>query len=280
MIDSHCHLDLLASKKDLNTALERAKAAGLTRLMAPSINPHSWQTLQALNSEYQHLLPIDTALGVHPYFLSSNECDLKNGIASLSQEQLVKGQLYELENAAAMRHPSVKAIGETGIDGHIKVPLKLQQQVFNAHLNVAERCSLPVIVHHRKSHHLLLEAFKQARYQGEGVIHAFSGSVEVAKRYIERGFYLGIGGTITYERAKKTRETLGYLLEHHFDNILLETDSPDMPMCGRQGEPNEPYYLNDVVEAISSTFSVAPSEVIATTTANYFRLFGIEQSHV
>ena len=135
-------------------------------------------------------------------------------------------------------------------------------------------------MHHRKSHHLLLEAFKQARYQGEGVIHAFSGSVEVAKRYIERGFYLGIGGTITYERAKKTRETLGYLLEHHFDNILLETDSPDMPMCGRQGEPNEPYYLNDVVEAISSTFSVAPSEVIATTTANYFRLFGIEQSHV
>ena len=248
--------------------------------MAPSINPHSWQTLQALNSEYQHLLPIDTALGVHPYFLSSNECDLKNGIASLSQEQLVKGQLYELENAAAMRHPSVKAIGETGIDGHIKVPLKLQQQVFNAHLNVAERCSLPVIVHHRKSHHLLLEAFKQARYQGEGVIHAFSGSVEVAKRYIERGFYLGIGGTITYERAKKTRETLGYLLEHHFDHILLETDSPDMPMCGRQGEPNEPCYLNDVVEAISSTFSVAPSEVIATTTANYFRLFGIEQSHV
>ena len=64
MIDSHCHLDLLASKKDLNTALERAKAAGLTRLMAPSINPHSWQTLQALSSEYQHLLPIDTALGI------------------------------------------------------------------------------------------------------------------------------------------------------------------------------------------------------------------------
>ncbi len=172
------------------------------------------------------------------------------------------------------RHSSVKDIGETGVDGHIDTPVTLQQQVFNGHLALAERASLPVIVHHRKSHHLLLECFKQSNYQGSGVIHAFSGSVEIAKGYIERGFYLGIGGTITYERAKKTRETLGYLLEHHIDKLLLETDAPDMPMCGRQGEPNEPGYLTDVVDAISELYSVEKSEVIAATTRNYFRLFG------
>lgn len=69
MIDSHCHLDLLAQKKDLRVALESAKAAGLTRIMAPSINPESWQALQALSERYESLLTIDTALGIHPYFL-------------------------------------------------------------------------------------------------------------------------------------------------------------------------------------------------------------------
>ena len=72
MIDSHCHLDLLARKKDLRVALESAKAAGLTRIMAPSITPESWQALQALNERFESLLSIDTALGLHPYFLTSN----------------------------------------------------------------------------------------------------------------------------------------------------------------------------------------------------------------
>ncbi len=268
MIDSHCHLDLLASRKNLEKVLDSAKSAGLTRIMAPSIHPESWRALHKISDQYHHMLPIDCALGLHPYFLNSSDC--------LSSNKALSHQLSELESAAQDCHPSVKAIGETGVDGHIDIPITLQQKVFHAHLTLAERMSLPVIVHHRKSHHLLLESFKQSHYQGSGVIHAFSGSVEVAKGYLERGFYLGIGGTITYERAKKTRNTLAYLLEHHVDRLLLETDAPDMPMCGRQGEPNEPRYLTDVVDVISEIYSIKRSEVIATTTTNYLRLFGIE----
>ena len=266
MIDSHCHLDLLASRKNLEVVLDSAVSNGLSRIMAPSVNPESWRELQNIADQYRNILPIDSALGLHPYFLDAND--------ALPSDKVISHQLSLLEEAALARHASVKAIGETGVDGHIDTPVTLQQQVFNTHLALAERASLPVIVHHRKSHHLLLECFKQSNYQGSGVIHAFSGSVEIAKGYIERGFYLGIGGTITYERAKKTRETLGYLLEHHNDKLLLETDAPDMPMCGRQGEPNEPGYLTDVVDAISKLYSVEKSEVIAATTRNYFRLFG------
>ncbi|MCZ8529639.1 TatD family hydrolase [Alteromonas sp. PRIM-21] len=272
MIDSHCHLDLLASKVDLHTSLESAKAAGLTRIMAPSINPRSWEALQALSEQYCSILPIDTALGLHPYFLTdSNQANTAS--TTDLPEQAIDENLEQLEAAAATLHPSVKAVGETGIDGHINVPLTLQKKVLHAHLKLADTKALPVILHHRKSHHLLLEAFKQAKYQGVGVVHAFSGSVEAAKAYIERGFYLGIGGTITYERAGKTRDTLRYLLENNFDKILLETDAPDMPMYGRQGAPNEPQYLSDVVDVIHELFAISPEQTISITTQNYLRLF-------
>lgn len=272
MIDSHCHLDLLASKVDLHTSLESAKAAGLTRIMAPSINPRSWEALQALSEQYCSILPIDTALGLHPYFLTDSNQDSTASTTDLPK-QAIDENLEQLEAAAATLHPSVKAVGETGIDGHISVPLMLQNKVLHAHLKLADTRSLPVILHHRKSHHLLLEAFKQAKYQGVGVVHAFSGSVEAAKAYIERGFYLGIGGIITYERALKTRDTLKYLLENHFDKILLETDAPDMPMYGRQGAPNEPQYLSDVVDVIHELFAISPKQTISITTQNYLRLF-------
>ncbi|MFZ8198137.1 TatD family hydrolase [Alteromonas portus] len=274
MIDSHCHLDLLAQKKDLRVALESAKAAGLTRIMAPSINAESWQALQGLSEQYSGLFPIDTALGLHPYFLTAGSFD-KTHSSPEENSQSVEERLRQLENATTNLHPSVKAVGETGIDGHITVPLALQQHVLYTHLKLADKVSLPVILHHRKSHHLLVEALKQTKYQGIGVVHAFSGSVEAAKGYIERGFYLGIGGTITYERAQKTRNTLEFLLEHHFDKLLLETDAPDMPMCGRQGEPNEPGYLTDVVNAMSECFTVSTQEIVSTTSANYLRLFNI-----
>lgn len=275
MIDSHCHLDLLASKVDLHTELASAKAGGLTRIMAPSINPRSWEAIQALSEQHSKLLPIDTALGLHPYFLTDSNQD-NTGSTTDVPEQAIDENLEQLEAAAATLHPSVKAVGETGIDGHIDVPLTLQKKVLHAHLKLADTKALPVILHHRKSHHLLLEAFKQAKYQGIGVVHAFSGSVEAAKAYIERGFYLGIGGTITYERAQKTRDTLKYLLEHHFDKILLETDAPDMPMYGRQGTPNKPQYLSDVVDVIHKLFAISPKQTISITTQNYFRLFKAE----
>jgi TatD DNase family protein len=272
MIDSHCHLDLLASKVDLHISLESAKADGVTRIMAPSINPSSWEALQALSEQYCSILPIDTALGLHPYFLTDSNQGSQTS-ATDAHEQGISESLERLEAAAANLHLSVKAVGETGIDGHINVPLTLQKRVLHAHLKLADAISLPVILHHRKSHHLLLEALKQAKYQGVGVVHAFSGSVEAAKAYIERGFYLGIGGTITYERARKTRDTLKYLLEYHFDKILLETDAPDMPMYGRQGAPNEPQYLTDVVDVIHELFAVSPDQTTSITTENYLRLF-------
>jgi len=163
------------------------------------------------------------------------------------------------------------AIGEIGIDGAIDTSLKAQQSLFEAQLEMASEQSLPVILHHHRSHHLLLESIKRSRFTQGGVIHAFSGSEQVARQYIDVGFKLGIGGTITYSRAQKTRQTVANIPLQH---LLLETDAPDMPMSGRQGARNEPQFIGEVVAALADLHGITPEAVIEQTTANYFALFG------
>lgn len=264
MIDSHCHLDLPALADNIDSVLQCAKQKGLNRIMAPGTTVPSWKKLQRISDTFAHLLPIDTALGLHPYFLQANA---DNAIARLKQN------IDLLEQSLTHPHSSVKAIGEAGLDGHINTSMALQKSALNAQLCIAASVSLPIILHHRKSHHLLFEALKTAKFKNGGVIHAFSGSIDVAKRYIERGFMLGIGGTITYERAGKTRDTVKYLLKHYRDCLLLETDAPDMPMNGRQGQPNRTEYIGDVVSTLQSLGDESEESIIAFTSANYSRLF-------
>ena len=120
---------------------------------------------------------------------------------------------------------------------------------------------------------LIFESLKNTGFAEGGVIHAFSGSVEVAKAYVDKGFYIGVGGTITYDRAKKTQETIIYLLQHHPDRLLLETDSPDMPMQGRQGARNSPEYLGDVLAALGKLGEYDGQALNELTTQNYLTLF-------
>lgn len=264
MIDSHCHLDLPALADNIEHVLRSAKAKGVNRIMAPGTTVRSWKQLQHISDTYCDVLPIDTAVGLHPYFLEENKKDV---VETLQQN------LTALEHYLSSPHKSVKAIGEAGLDGHITVSMSLQKNALYAQLDIATTMSLPIILHHRKSHHLLFEAIKSTRFNQGGVIHAFSGGIEVAKQYIERGFLLGIGGTITYERAKKTRDTVKYLLKHHADSLLLETDAPDMPMDLRQGQPNKPEYIGDVVSALQMLGETSKDNIVAMTTQNYQRLF-------
>ena len=349
MIDSHCHLNLAPLGSNLTEVLRKAKQNGVKRIMVPGITPASWKVLSSFNSQpYCDILPIDTAIGLHPYFLPKERdeippllkqfeeavaggvvntkeslsvaegalpnsqgflavaqgCDpeaqgcssnaqgcplVAQGCSSSAQgcsssaqgclsnahgcPPVAQGCLSSAQGCLSSAKGCLSAIGETGLDGHIPVDMNVQKQVLHAHLDIADSFGLPVILHHRKSHHLLFEALKASAFEGRGVIHAFSGSTDVAKRYIDRGFCLGIGGTITYERAKKTKDTVTYLLRHHPESILLETDAPDMPMSGRQGQPNMPHYLTDVVAALSGLSEIEPNEIKTITSANYARLF-------
>ncbi|WP_269520202.1 TatD family hydrolase [Alteromonas sp. BMJM2] len=293
MIDSHCHLNLAPLGTNITEALQLAKQNGIERIMVPGITPESWEVLrQYTKQQYSDILPVDTAIGLHPYFLPSDIGAIPTLIKKLEEAVAravadAKGGLRSAQGCSPTAQgcsptaqgcqPTAQgrfcAIGETGLDGHISVDINIQKQVFHAHIALADAYDLPVILHHRKSHHLLFESLKATSFSGRGVVHAFSGSIDIAERYIERGFYLGIGGTITYERAKKTRDTVAHLLRNHTDSILLETDAPDMPMAGRQGQPNMPHYLKDVVTALADISDIEPSEIEALTSANYERLF-------
>ena len=279
MIDSHCHLNLAPLGSNVKEALQLAKKNGIERIMVPGITPESWEVLrQYTTQQYSDILPVDTAIGLHPYFLPIDIDAIPSLIKQLEEAVAramadAKEGLRSAQGCSPTAQGCFCAIGETGLDGHISVDINIQKQVFHAHIALAVAYDLPVILHHRKSHHLLLETLKATSFSGRGVVHAFSGSIDIAERYIERGFYLGIGGTITYERAKKTRETVAHLLRHHADSILLETDAPDMPMAGRQGQPNMPHYLKDVVAALADISDIEPSEIEALTSSNYERLF-------
>ena len=264
MIDSHCHLNLPPLNSELDEVISSAKQKGVTRILLPGVTVSSWSVQKEISQRYRNELPIDLALGLHPYFLAKT---------CLPQLESIHNQCHQLEQAIDDPSYAVKAVGETGLDAVVDVPLEVQKDVLDRHLAIASNSKLPVILHHRKSHHLLFEALRKRRCQFGGVVHAFSGSIDVAKRYIDMGFSLGIGGTITYQRARKTRDTVRYLLTHELDSVLLETDAPDMPMCGRQGQCNKPEYLVDVVNVLCRLGDYSAQHIISATTNNYTRLF-------
>lgn len=257
MIDSHCHLDFAQFDSDRATILSNCAQAGISRILIPNTRLHSLDKLHELTASRCENAPIlDMAAGLHPWFLA----------------QHVDTELDQLAHWLQSHHRHCVAIGETGIDLTITERVAEQQQsiALEGQIALAREYKLPLILHHRNSHNQLIRLLKRSRFNQGGVIHAFSGSLQTAEQYLELGFLLGIGGTITYPRAKKTITALQHLPLTH---CLLETDAPDMPMHGRQGQRNSPEYLVDVAAALAKIKNLSVAEVMAVTTDNYHRLF-------
>lgn len=233
--------------------VERAQAKGVDRFLIPGTTPPRWQRQLAMGE--QTAARLDLAVGLHPYFLPENPGSALEQLAGTLSEK---------------RH-KVVAVGEIGIDAAIDASLELQQAVFEEQLDLAATYQLPVILHHRRSHHLLIASLKRSGFARGGIVHAFSGSRQVADEYIALGFKLGIGGTITYPRANKTRETV---TETDISHLVLETDSPDMPVSGKQGVRNEPANLPSVARELASLKGYTVAEIDQLTSANYCSLFG------
>ncbi|MBC3766890.1 TatD family hydrolase [Neptunicella marina] len=256
MFDSHCHLDFAVFDTDREQLMERAIKQGLTGLIIPGTQAQRWQQqiqlCEQLNQQFSPDFNCYFALGLHPYFAKPESL----------------AQLTELETALQQYKSNVVALGEIGLDQAIEVPVNLQTQLFSEQLQLAKQFKLPVILHHRKSHHLLMQHIKARQFNYGGIIHAFSGSYQQAKAYIDEGFMLGIGGTITYPRAAKTRETVTKL---PLDVLVLETDAPDMPINGRQGQRNSPEYLINIAKSLAELQNRSVENVIELTSENVGR---------
>lgn len=248
--DSHCHLDFDELADQLERVIASCQAKRVHRLIVPAISPDNWQAVLqvCLRSD----IKLSPCLGVHPWFL----------------DDLAISCIDDLKEALIEHADSVVALGETGIDGTIakeKNNLAKQIEFFEAQLSIAKDLSLPVIVHHRRSHQEVSASLKKYRGNRTGIVHAFSGSFQQAKQYLDLGFKLGIGGTITYPRAEKTRKTVSKL---PLDCLVLETDAPAMPLYGYQGQVNTPDKVADVLDTLASLRSESKEEIALACEAN------------
>lgn len=244
IIDTHCHLDVEAFNPDRDEVLHSARHAGVVAQIIPAIEASGWQRLLKLCSKHQDLYP---ALGLHPVFLQQHtQADIENLAAIVKTIQPV-------------------AIGEIGLDFAIKsLDRNIQQQLFEAQLEIAMNAQLPVIIHARKSHDEVIKLLR--KYPGStGTIHAFSGSLQQGLHYYEMGFKLGLGGMLTFERSSKLRQ-----LAHELpaEALVLETDAPDMTVASHRGERNSPQYLPQVLAALADARGESCEEVARYTTLN------------
>lgn len=227
IIDTHCHLDVADFDLDRDEVLKVCLAQGITKIIIPAIESKTWSNVLDLCQSNKGLYP---ALGLHPVFLKQHQPD---DIKKLEQ-------LLEIEKPVA--------IGEIGLDFYIK-DLDQQQQInlFEAQCKIAKDHDLPVILHVRKAHDQVLQILKKFKVAG-GFSHAFNGTLQQAKQYIELGFKLGFGGTLTYENAHKIHKLAKEL---PLDSIVLETDAPDMVVNSHKGQRNSPEYITDCLSSLA-----------------------------
>ena len=248
-IDTHCHLADSRFASDRDSVFTRSKLARVNRWIIPTAQTHEWHTLQQLAQKHDGVYP---AYAIHPWF-----CEQFNDTSIKALAQYLKHAI---------------AVGECGLDFSNNQPSKtLQLQCLHAHFTLAETYQLPLVLHAHKSLDTLSRELK-SRPQLRGVVHAFAGSKQQAELFIKQGFYLGIGGRITYPQAKKLRLIVRNMpLEY----LLLETDAPDQPPYLHQGERNEPALLIEIAKEIATLRGMSIDSLIQYCNNNAQRLFAL-----
>jgi TatD DNase family protein len=250
-IDTHCHLDVPEFDRDRNTVIDRARALGVAGFVVPAIHRDGWRRLVSLCRSAPDLHP---ALGLHPVYIDRHR----------------DSHVRDLEQWIEREGPV--AVGEIGLDYWVRdLDRRRQLAIFVAQLTVAREADLPVLLHVRKAHDEVIAALHRIRVKG-GIAHAFNGSIQQARQYIDLGFKLGFGGMLTFEHSRKLRALATAL---PLDALVLETDAPDMTVAAHRGERNSPEYLPDCLRALAEVRDQDPANVAERTTANARGLLGI-----
>ena len=251
LFDTHCHIDVGEFDPDRTRVLDDARAGGVADLLVPAVRRTTWPALIALCAADPGL---HLALGMHPVYLQHHQ---PRDTVALSDE---------------VARSSPVAIGEIGLDWQLKGLDRTQQQdLLEAQLEIAQACQLPVVLHVRKAHDVMLKTLKRFRLKG-GFCHAFNGSLEQAGRYLDMGFRLGFGGMLTFERSKHLRRLAVAL---PLEAMVLETDAPDMTVASHQYQRNSPAYLPEVLNSMAALRGLAEAEVAEVTTANARSVLGL-----
>ncbi len=254
LIDSHAHLDVEEFSQDLDEVIDRAKQEKIENIITVGVDLQSSIRAVEIANKYEGIY---AGVGFHPHN------------AKRAKEEHMK----ELVSLASDK--KVVAWGEIGLDFFKNYsPVDLQKKIFEEQLRIAAELDLPVIIHDRNAHEEVFSILEKMtkKYKLRGVIHCFSGDTELAKRFIQIGFYISIPGTVTYKKASKIRRVVSEIpLEH----MLIETDCPFLTPYQRRGQRNEPAFVRFVAQEISLIKGLnfdSVSEKISDNTKKLFRI--------
>ena len=252
LFDTHAHMDDRRFDTDRKAVLESLADRGVALVMNPGCSLESSRNAIALAEKYDFVY---AAVGSHP---------------DVADE--VNEALLEEYRKLCKLHNKVKAIGEIGIDYHYEdIPRELQLKAFRMQMELAREVGLPVIVHEREAHEDGMAVVREFP-EVTGVFHCYSGSAEMARQLVDKGWYIGFTGVLTFKNARKAIETAQSI---PLERIVLETDCPYMAPEPFRGKRNDPGYLFRMAEKLAEVRGLSVEEIHAITTENGKRLYRI-----
>ncbi|MCI9135379.1 MAG: TatD family hydrolase [Lachnospiraceae bacterium] len=255
IFESHAHYDDKAFDKDRDLLLERMQEQGVGTIINVSASMRGVRDTLALTERYPFIYG---AVGIHPDEVG----ELNEENFSWLQEQCGREK--------------VVAVGEIGLDYYWDKESHEQQKYwFIRQLSLAREQKLPVIIHSREAAQDTMDLMKEHGTGLEGVIHCFSYSPEMAREYVKMGYYIGVGGVVTFKNAKKLKETVQQI---PLERILLETDSPYLAPVPYRGKRNCSFYLSYVAKEIGALKGISPEEVICVTERNAQKMYRLEET--
>jgi TatD DNase family protein len=252
LVDSHCHLDMIAEKQDLDEVVARARRAGVRSLVTISTTLSGWDRVRGIAETYEDVW---CSVGVHPH------------------EAGPEGQSNPDKLIELAQHHRVVGIGESGLDYHYdNSPRDAQAESFRTHIRAARETGLPLIVHAREADddiaRILREGYAEGPY--DCVMHCFSSGQGLAEAALDLGFYISMSGIATFKKAEEIREVARMTPA---DRLLVETDAPYLAPEPKRGRPNEPSYVSYTADRLCETLGLERAELERRTTENFFRLF-------
>ena len=250
MVDSHCHLDDSKFDEDREQVIERARAAGVARLMAIGTGdgPPDLEAAVRLADRYPFIY---ATIGVHPHDASKATSETFDRLHALAQ------------------HPKVVALGEIGLDYHYDFsPRDVQRSVFERQLGLAAGTGRPIVIHTREAWADTM-ALLRMKWRGSGIMHCFTGDADQAREALDLGFHLSFGGVVTFPKAESVRAAARIAPD---DRLLVETDCPYLAPAPHRGKRNEPAFVVETVKRLAEVRGCAPEEIAKITTRNWERL--------
>ena len=266
MIDTHCHIDDPQYTEGLDAFLVEQRQDGVEAILVPGVDKTSVKdVLEVCNLYPDYLFP---ALGLHPENVQE---DWREQLATIKAAVDKSFAFTPYTLHPTLRHSRLIAIGEIGLDYHWDVTFKEQQhEALREQMRWAEQYHLPVMIHSRDATEDTLKILREFPAV-KGVMHCFSGSHEVAEQVVKMGYYLGIGGVLTFKNCKLAEHLVGIPLEA----LVLETDAPYMAPVPHRGKRNESRWMRYVAERLAQVYDCSVEYVTEQTTANAKALFGI-----